>query len=418
MRVVIGADHAGFPLKETLADYIRLLGHHVVDVGTYGTETVDYPDYAEALTQTLIDGKAERGVLICGSGVGASVAANKVPGIRAGLCHDTYSAHQGVEHDDMNVLVLGGRVIGLELARELVTAYLKAAFTREERHRRRLQKVDAIEGRYSSHTQQPEKRTFRPPAITPDRYEAVLFDMDGVITDTASIHATCWKMMFDEFLQKWATKNAQPFRSFDIATDYKLYVDGKPRYQGVRDFLKSRSIVLPEGTLQDLPSVETVCGLGNRKNELVNDRLATAGAEAYPGTVAFIMYLRRMGIKTAVVTSSQNCESVLEAAKVGDLFDARVDGDVLVKHHLAGKPAPDSFLKAAEMLRATPQRAVVVEDAIAGVKAGAQGGFGLVIGVDRKGNAAELKAQGAHIVVNDLAELLIGSLTQPIEPAA
>jgi beta-phosphoglucomutase family hydrolase/RpiB/LacA/LacB family sugar-phosphate isomerase len=417
MRIVIGADHAGFPLKETLADYIRLLGHHVVDVGTYGTETVDYPDYAEALTRTLIDGTADRGVLICGSGVGASVAANKVPGIRAGLCHDTYSAHQGVEHDDMNVLVLGGRVIGPELARELVTAYLRAVFTREERHRRRLEKVDAIEGRYSSHTQL-EKQTFRPPAITPDRYEAVLFDMDGVITDTASIHAACWKTMFDEFLQKWATQNAQPFRSFDIGTDYKLYVDGKPRYQGVRDFLKSRSIVLPEGTPQDLPSVDTVFGLGNRKNELVNERLATAGAEAYPGTVAFIMYLRRMGIKTAVVTSSQNCQAVLEAAKVGDLFDARVDGDVLVKHHLAGKPAPDSFLKAAEMLRATPPRAVVVEDAIAGVKAGAQGGFGLVIGVDRKGNAAELKAQGAHIVVNDLAELLIGSLTQPLEPAA
>src|SRR5262249_49175760 len=140
--------------------------------------------------------------------------------IRAGLCHDTYSAHQGVEHDDMNVLVLGGRVIGPELARELVTAYLGAAFTREERHRRRLQKIDAIERRYSGHTPPVEKRWYRPPAIT--RYEAVLFDMDGVITDTASIHAACWKTMFDEFLRKWATQNAQPFRSFDIVTDYKL----------------------------------------------------------------------------------------------------------------------------------------------------------------------------------------------------
>src|SRR4029453_16532152 len=147
MRVVIGADHAGFPLKETLADYIRLLGHHVVDVGTYGTETVDYPDYAEALTQTLIDGQAARGVLICGSGVGASVAVNKLPGIRAGLCHDSYSAHQGVEHDDMNVLVLGGRVIGPELAQELVKAYLGATFTGEERHRQRLEKGHVLEGR-------------------------------------------------------------------------------------------------------------------------------------------------------------------------------------------------------------------------------------------------------------------------------
>jgi RpiB/LacA/LacB family sugar-phosphate isomerase len=157
MRIVIGSDHAGFPLKEDLSAYLRQLGNQVVDVGTHGTEAVDYPDYAEALSKTLLDGQAERGVLICGSGVGASVAANKLPGIRAGLCHDTYSAHQGVEHDDMNVLVLGGRVIGPELARELVTAYLSATFTGEERHRRRLQKVLALEGRYGAHAQPVER---------------------------------------------------------------------------------------------------------------------------------------------------------------------------------------------------------------------------------------------------------------------
>jgi transaldolase/glucose-6-phosphate isomerase len=147
MRIVIGSDHAGFPLKEGLTAYIRQLGHQVVDVGTHGTEPVDYPDYAEALGKALLGGQAERGVLICGSCVGASVAANKVPGIRAGLCHDTYSAHQGVEHDDMNVLVLGGRVIGPELAQELVKAYLGATFTGEERHRQRLEKVHVLEGR-------------------------------------------------------------------------------------------------------------------------------------------------------------------------------------------------------------------------------------------------------------------------------
>jgi beta-phosphoglucomutase family hydrolase/RpiB/LacA/LacB family sugar-phosphate isomerase len=417
MRIVIGADHAGFPLKKALADYIRRIGHDVVDVGTFGGAPVDYPDYAEAVSKTLIDGKADRGVLICGSGVGASVAANKIPGIRAGLCHDTYSAHQGVEHDNMNVLVLGGRVIGPELARELITTYLRATFTRDERHQRRLEKISALEGRQSVPSSKPAT-LLRPLAVTRDRYEAVLFDMDGVITDTASIHASCWKTMFDEFLKKKAAQNGEPFRPFDIATDYKLYVDGKPRYHGVRDFLKSRAIVLPEGTPQDPPSAETVCGLGNRKNELVNERLASGGAEAYPGTVAFIMYLRRLGIKTAVVTSSQNCQAVLQAAKVEDLFDARVDGDVLVKYHLAGKPAPDSFLKAAEMLGVSPLRAVVVEDAISGVRAGAEGGFRLVIGVDRKRNAEELKAQGAHIVVNDLAELLSASLTRPLEPAA
>jgi beta-phosphoglucomutase family hydrolase len=263
---------------------------------------------------------------------------------------------------------------------------------------------------------QTEKQNYRP-VIAPDRFDAVLFDMDGVVTDTASIHASCWTIMFDEFLQKRAARKAEPFRSFE-ATDYKLYVDGKPRYRGVADFLKSRGIVLPEGATEDPPSAETVCGLGNRKNELVKARLAAGDAEAYPGTVAFILYLRRLGIKTAVVTSSENCQTVLKAAKVDDLFDARVDGTVLAGQHLAGKPAPDSFLKAAEMLDAPPQRAVVIEDAISGIQAGVRGGFGLVIGVARKGNVKELQAQGAGVVVNDLSELLRESPAQRLQPAA
>jgi beta-phosphoglucomutase family hydrolase/RpiB/LacA/LacB family sugar-phosphate isomerase len=398
VRVVIGTDHAGFLLKQELTAYLRELGHLVVDVGTDGTDVVDYPDYAEALGKTLIDGKAERGVLICGSGVGASVAANKLPGIRAGLCHDTYSAHQGVEHDDMNVLVLGGRVIGPELARELVAAYLGASFTGEERHRRRLEKVRALEQEYGK---------YQPHGITREHYDAVLFDMDGVVTDTACIHADCWKTMFDEYLKKRAIRRGEQFRAFDVATDYKEHVDGKPRYQGVRDFLASRGIVLPQGNPNDSPNEETVCGLGNRKNELVNAVLASKGAAAYPGSVAFLRYLRHADIKTALVTSSQNCEAVLQAAKIADLFDVRVDGDVIAAEGLAGKPAPDSFLRAAEMLRVIPARAVVIEDAISGVRAGAQGGFGLVIGVARKNNAQELRAQGADMVVNDLTELLM-----------
>ncbi|HWP93299.1 MAG TPA: ribose 5-phosphate isomerase B [Thermodesulfobacteriota bacterium] len=148
MRVVIGSDHAGFELKENLKAYLQELGHQVIDVGTHSVEPVDYPDFAEAVGRSLIEGKADRGVLICGSGVGASVAANKMPGIRAGICHDTYSAHQGVEHDDMNILVMGSRVIGIELARELVRHFLGAIFTNEERHRRRLEKVKEIEVRY------------------------------------------------------------------------------------------------------------------------------------------------------------------------------------------------------------------------------------------------------------------------------
>ncbi len=150
MRIVIGSDHAGFELKQNLATYIGLLGHQVIDVGTDSTAPVDYPDFAEKIGQALREGRADRGVLICGSGVGASVAANKVPGVRAGLCHDTYSAHQGVEHDDMNVLVVGARVIGPELARELVRSYLAASFSHEERHNRRVAKVKAIEAKYQS----------------------------------------------------------------------------------------------------------------------------------------------------------------------------------------------------------------------------------------------------------------------------
>jgi beta-phosphoglucomutase-like phosphatase (HAD superfamily) len=173
--------------------------------------------------------------------------------------------------------------------------------------------------------------------IARSRYDAVLLDMDGVITDTASIHAFCWKGMFDEFLQEWATRHGVPFRSFDDAVDYKLHVDGKPRYWGVRDFLSSREIVLPDGTSQDPPSFKTVCGLGNRKNELVNAHLASFGVNAYPGTVAFVMYLRRMGLKTAVVTSSENCQTVLRAARVDDLFDARVDGTLIAEQQLNGK---------------------------------------------------------------------------------
>jgi beta-phosphoglucomutase family hydrolase len=240
--------------------------------------------------------------------------------------------------------------------------------------------------------------------------------MDGVITDTAVIHASCWKSTFDEYLEKWAKDHNQPFRPFDIGSDYKLYVDGKPRYSGVRDFLKSRGIVLPEGTPADPPATETVHGVGNRKNELVNERLKS-GVKVYPGSVAVLQYLRHLGLKTAVVTSSQNCQTVLEAAKVDDLFDARVDGTVVAEQHLAGKPAPDSFLKAAEMLGVDPKSAVVIEDALSGVQAGAKGGFGLVIGVARKGNSEELKANGANIVVNDLADLLSWNPTQ-LSPAA
>jgi beta-phosphoglucomutase family hydrolase len=243
-------------------------------------------------------------------------------------------------------------------------------------------------------------------AITHDAYDAVLFDLDGVITDTASLHASCWKQMFDEYLAKQAIQSGQAFRPFDLSNDYRLYVDGKARFDGVRDFLKSRGMKLPEGSSDDPPNTETVGGLGNRKNDLVNKAIEDVGVKPYEGSVRLIDQLRRDGFKVAVVTSSQNCDAVLAAAKLDDFFAVRVDGNTMRSQHLAGKPAPDMFLTGAKLLHADPARTVVIEDAISGVEAGSNGHFGLVIGVARKGNAEELSRHGAHVVVNDLSELV------------
>jgi len=243
-------------------------------------------------------------------------------------------------------------------------------------------------------------------AITREQYDAVLFDLDGVITDTANLHAASWKQMFDEYLQKRAAQRDEAFRPFDLSADYRLYVDGKPRFDGVRDFLASRSIQLPEGNPDDPPQAETVCGLGNRKNELVHKVIEDVGVEAYEGSVKLIHQLRHHGFKIAVVTSSQNCKAVLRAARLDDFFGVQVDGNVIHAQQLAGKPAPDAFLAAAKLLEVEPRRAVVIEDAISGVEAGSNGNFGLVIGVARKGNAEELRRHGAHLVVNDLGELV------------
>jgi len=242
--------------------------------------------------------------------------------------------------------------------------------------------------------------------LTRERFDAILFDLDGVLTDTARIHAACWKRMFDAFLETRAEAGDDAFRPFDIETDYPPYVDGKPRFDGVRDFLASRGIELPEGAPDDPPACETVCGLGNRKNEMVNRAIAELGVDAYPGSVAVLRKIREEGVETAVVSSSSNCAAVLEAAKIADLFDAKVDGVDIVEQGLAGKPAPDSFLEGARRLGASPERCAVVEDAISGVRAGRAGGFGLVIGVARKGDAQTLSENGADLVVADLAELL------------
>jgi beta-phosphoglucomutase family hydrolase len=237
-------------------------------------------------------------------------------------------------------------------------------------------------------------------------FDAVLFDLDGVLTSTAKIHAACWKSMFDDFLRKHANSSQQPFTPFDIEDDYTAYVDGKPRYEGVRSFLKSRRITLPYGSPADDLVAESVCGLGNRKDELVKQAIADGKVEAYPGSVALLRKLRERNKLMAVVSSSNNCEEVLEAAGIAGFFAARVDGIVATEKGLHGKPAPDTFLHAAHALDVSPEKAVVVEDALAGVEAGRAGGFGLVVGVDRSDVGALLRRHGADIIVTDLAELV------------
>jgi beta-phosphoglucomutase family hydrolase len=242
------------------------------------------------------------------------------------------------------------------------------------------------------------------PTVTPDKFDAVLFDLDGVITATARIHASAWKQAFDEILQKRA--GDQSFKPFDKQSDYEDYVDGKPRYDGAQSFLESRHIDVPAGNPEDPPGKETVWGIANRKNRLFEEALKKVRVDVFEGTVAWIRHLRQGGIKTAVVSSSSHCKTILQNAGISSLFDARMDGDIADRLELEGKPAPDTYLKAADLLGVDAKRAVVVEDALAGVEAGRSGGFGLVIGVDRKHDADELKKHGAHIVVADLKEML------------
>lgn len=242
--------------------------------------------------------------------------------------------------------------------------------------------------------------------IDAEKYDAVLFDMDGVLTMTMKIHAACWKRVFDDFLLQQAISHGQEFRPFEVTTDYKAYVDGKLRYDGVQAFLASRNIELPFGGPEDDPTQETVCGLGNRKDRMVNELIATDGVEVLDGAVELVRSVRNAGIKTAVVSASKNCKKILEAASLTNLFDTVVDGTVATRLDLRGKPAADTFLEAARELNAESSRAVVIEDSIAGVEAGRSGDFGLVIGIDHHGDKNVLLKNGADIVVESLLELL------------
>jgi beta-phosphoglucomutase family hydrolase len=237
----------------------------------------------------------------------------------------------------------------------------------------------------------------------PDSVRACLFDLDGVLTPTALVHAAAWKEMFDAFLRD---RDGAGFRPFDPVADYDAYVDGRPRADGVRTFLASRDIELPEGEEDDAPEAVTVHGLGNRKNALVLEKIRTEGVQAYPGSVRYVEAVRAAGLRTAVVSSSANCRDVLVSAGIEHLMDVRVDGLTIHELGLRGKPKPDTFLKAAEDLAVTAEEAAVFEDALVGMDAGREGRFGYVVGVDRVGQAEELHRHGADVVVEDLADLL------------
>ena len=240
----------------------------------------------------------------------------------------------------------------------------------------------------------------------PDEVQACLFDLDGVVTKTALVHAAAWKEMFDEFLRQHAEQTGTEFVPFDKVREYDQYVDGKPRLDGTRSFLKARGIELPEGSPGDPPTAPTVYGLSNRKNALVLEMIDKHGVQVYDGSVRYIKAVRAAGLHTAVVSSSANTVQVLRVAGLTGLFDARIDGVVAKERGLAGKPAPDTFLAGADALGVTAAHAAVFEDALAGVQAGHAGHFGIVIGVNRTGQAAELAKHGADVVVNDLEELL------------
>jgi beta-phosphoglucomutase family hydrolase len=240
----------------------------------------------------------------------------------------------------------------------------------------------------------------------PDHVRGCLFDLDGVLTDTASVHRKAWKTMFDEFLREHAKQTGEPFRPFDIDVDYLTYVDGKTRQDGVRSFLDSRGIRSPEGGPDDDPTVETVHGLGNRKNELFHRVVREDGVKVFEGSRRYLEAVADAGLGRAVVSSSANTREVLEVTGLDKFVQHRVDGVTMREENIPGKPAPDSFLRAAQLLDVKPSEAAVFEDALSGVAAGRAGNFGVVIGVDRVGQSEALLRNGADVVVTDLAELM------------
>jgi beta-phosphoglucomutase family hydrolase len=248
----------------------------------------------------------------------------------------------------------------------------------------------------------------------PDNVRICLFDLDGVLTRTAEIHAAAWKETFDAYLRERSARTNEPFVPFDAVSDYATYVDGKHRQDGVQSFLHSRHIHLPRGSQGDPPGIDTLHGLGNRKNQLLLSLIRRYGVKPYEGSVRYVRAARDAGLRCAVVSSSTNAPEVLVAAGIEDLFETVIGGAVAQREHLRGKPAPDTFLAGARALGAEPPEAAVFEDALAGVAAGSAGGFGIVVGIARSGRREALLAHGADVVVSDLDELLAQSRVPPV----
>ena len=374
----------------------------------YQEEAYRYFRYAVLMDLADLGGNVRDGVHVAAIGGTWMTLVYGFAGLRDDQDQLSFDPRLPQQWDGMRFqVIVGGQEIEIDLNHDIALYTLRQGPDLEIRHQERTLLLRAGETATVAveHVAPGYAETYRE-LLPGGKFGAVLFDMDGVITATGDVHANAWKRMFDAYLQERAERTDEPFRSFETGTDYLLHVDGKPRQDGVRDFLESRGIRVPVGEPGDPPDAETQWGLGNRKNTMVNDVIREEGVHTYATSVGLVERVRQDGLRTAIVTSSTNCDLVLEAAGIAGLFDAKVDGLLALEQDLDGKPAPDTYLAAAALLNVDPHRCVVVEDAIAGVAAARRGGFGLVIGVARGANADELKRHGADVVVGDLGELL------------
>ncbi|MFO8088642.1 MAG: beta-phosphoglucomutase family hydrolase [Desulfatiglandaceae bacterium] len=374
----------------------------------YGEEAFKYFRYAVLMDLADMGGNVRDGVHVASIGGTWMAITYGLAGMRDHGGILAFDPRIPIEWEAIRFsLMVRGSMLEVELVQDSATYRLREGADLTIQHQG--QEKTLHEGESVTY---PVRRPERRPVVTVEtvipreHFDAVLFDMDGVLTATAEVHARAWKEMFDEFLRDREQRLGEPFRPFELGTDYLLLVDGKPREDGTHDFLDSRGIQLPKGSSEDPPGMETEWGLSNRKNQKVHEVIREKGVYAYPGSVRLLQRLRREGVRTAVVTSSTNADLTLKAAGIADLFDAKVDGNVTAELNLAGKPDPDPYLEAARRLGATPARTVVIEDALSGIQAGKRGGFGLVLGVARSVSPDEMRRNGADVVVPDLGDLL------------